>query len=135
MSSIWTNLFNSLSSAVTSATSAITPTELSSIFSTVMGSHFATIQADIQTLSGLGPLADPTQLTALMNKVTTDAVQTSGTPQSIFGLMTAMRGLVGKTDPTTLIEWGQLCQQMLTAISSTSTTIFGTTTTSTTPAA
>ncbi len=42
--------------------------------------------------------------------------QVSGIPQAEFALVAALKSLVGKTDPTSVMQWSQTCTQMVSII-------------------
>lgn len=124
---IWSSLVSTLTSTLsaTGASASTVGSAVSSAISSVIGNKFSTLVTILNNLAALGPAADAGELNALINQLETQLAQTASVPQAEFAFVSALKALVGKTDPASAVQWTQTAETAVTLLNNASSSILG----------
>jgi hypothetical protein len=113
------NWFTSLASEIASlpATSA---TAVSTTISGWFANKYSAISTTFETLQGLGPTANPAQLSGLLSQLSTQFVQAGSVPGAEYTYVTTLTSLIGKNDVTSIDIWAQTCTNALNTLTNAS---------------
>lgn len=107
MSNWFTQLGSELSTELGNLGQAVTPTALTNALKNVMGSKYATVITELQTLKNLGPMGPNAQLTQSITTMEQQLVPLTP-PTAEYGFLSGLSGLIGKADPASAEQWDEL---------------------------